>query len=377
MATVRVNNLPLATSIDLDDRLYFTDISDESVDPAGRVKQIEVEDAVITPSGTQNISNKSFEDSTTTFHDNADTTKKMRFEASGVTAGQTRVLTSPDYNGTIATLAGTETLTNKTLTSPTVNTPVVNGGTFDSPELTDPVIMGWDGWQDADESWAYASWTAGTRIGTITVPTDATTKYSAGMRIRISQSTGGTKYGIVHKVEATTLTVFFPSGVTLNNEAISSPHYSTQKAPYGFSLLATDWMLSFGDTTARTQGSPVTNTWYNVGTSLLAVGIGLYDVRYSVVGGSQNSSAATDLSFETTLSTANNSVSDNTWTRRWSYRGASAARFGIFSMEASGRINVTTASTYYLNIRATDTSGTLYYNNANSQLRIEFVSAYL
>lgn len=42
-------------------------------------------------------------------------TKKVRLSAASVTAGQTRVLTAPDYNGTIATLAGAETLTNKKL----------------------------------------------------------------------------------------------------------------------------------------------------------------------------------------------------------------------------------------------------------------------
>lgn len=59
---------------------------------------------------------------TMTFADPADLTKRVRLDAGGVTAGQTRVLASPDYNGTIATLAGTETLTNKTLASPAFTT---------------------------------------------------------------------------------------------------------------------------------------------------------------------------------------------------------------------------------------------------------------
>lgn len=50
--------------------------------------------------------------------DDGDRTKRVRFQASGVTTGTTRTLTVPDYDGTIATRAGTETLSNKTLASP-------------------------------------------------------------------------------------------------------------------------------------------------------------------------------------------------------------------------------------------------------------------
>lgn len=51
----------------------------------------------------------------------ADGTKKLRFEVDGFTTATTRVLTAPDYDGTIATLAGTEALTSKTLTAPVLN----------------------------------------------------------------------------------------------------------------------------------------------------------------------------------------------------------------------------------------------------------------
>jgi hypothetical protein len=44
-------------------------------------------------------------DATTTIQDNTDPTKQFRFEASGITAGATRVLTVPDADGTIVTTA--------------------------------------------------------------------------------------------------------------------------------------------------------------------------------------------------------------------------------------------------------------------------------
>jgi len=46
--------------------------------------------------------------------DDGDATKLGAFQLSGVTPGNTRTLTWPDFDGTLATLAGTETLTNKT-----------------------------------------------------------------------------------------------------------------------------------------------------------------------------------------------------------------------------------------------------------------------
>jgi hypothetical protein len=47
--------------------------------------------------------------------DNADSTRKFRFEASGITAGATRVLTVPDANMTLVGADTVQTLTNKTI----------------------------------------------------------------------------------------------------------------------------------------------------------------------------------------------------------------------------------------------------------------------
>jgi len=60
-------------------------------------------------------------DSTFTITDNSDNTKKVKFQASGVTTGTTRTLTVPDSNTTIVGTDNVQTITNKVI-SPASNT---------------------------------------------------------------------------------------------------------------------------------------------------------------------------------------------------------------------------------------------------------------
>jgi len=83
-----------------------------------------------------------------------------------------------------------------------------------------------DGWVGANESWTYASST------TITVPSDATTKYDVGDYIKLTQSST-VKYFVVTGVAATVLTVSGLSGVTVANAAITLPAYSKTRTPHG------------------------------------------------------------------------------------------------------------------------------------------------
>lgn len=84
----------------------------------------------------------------------------------------------------------------------------------------------WDGWISVTDSWAYASAT------TITVPSDATAKYSVGDKIKFTQTS--TKYFYIVAVSATTLTVTGGADYTVANAAISGIYYSKAATPLGF-----------------------------------------------------------------------------------------------------------------------------------------------
>jgi hypothetical protein len=94
------------------------------------------------------------------------------------------------------------------------------------------------GWQQVPNSqaasWAFSSFNSATRIGVFTVPTDATTRYSPGQKVRVYQATGGWKYGFIVAVTSTTVSVFFNLSITLNNEAVLLPAISYHHVPAGY-----------------------------------------------------------------------------------------------------------------------------------------------
>lgn len=79
-----------------------------------------------------------------TIQDNADTAKQARFEASGITSGQTRTYTLFDANDTLACATCTQTLSGKTLTTPTiasfVNATHTHTTTAGGGQLTDAAL---------------------------------------------------------------------------------------------------------------------------------------------------------------------------------------------------------------------------------------------
>jgi len=167
-----------------------------------------------------------------------------------------------------------------------------------------------DGWIPSGETWTYASADAPTYA--FTISGDKTSKYSAGMRIKLTDST--VKYFIITKVSYsspnTTVTVYGGTDYTLSGGVISNPYYSMVKAPAGFPLNPAKWTVTVTDSTVRTQTSPTNNTYYNIGGSYcqLSLPIGAWYLGYVVflVGGLA-SGAGFD-TMHTALSTASNSA---------------------------------------------------------------------
>jgi hypothetical protein len=268
---------------------------------------------------------------------------------------------------TVALLAATQSLTNKSLDS--TNT------------LTNVTMRSMPGWIDANESWTYSSYDATNKTGVITVPTDATTKYSAGMRVRFTNN-AATQYGIITKVTSTTLTVYFGTDYSLTNSAITVPYYATTAAPFGFPLDPAKWTVKTTLSGDYVKTSPTATTWYGdtgltpTGPSI-SVPIGCFFLSHQQIAFYGQKATATSIDAYMTLSTANNSESDTELTAYNKLTGASATLLVQNSVSMRKAVTLTSATTYYLNVKtATATAGQIGTGGSLNG-RIEAVCAYL
>lgn len=96
----------------------------------------------------------------------------------------------------------------------------------------DTGIMGADGWMDVQELWRYSS--ASGNAYTLTVPSDATLKYSIGDRVKLTQDNITTSYFYITAVTSSSLTLNGGSAYSITNKSINEAHYSKISSPLGF-----------------------------------------------------------------------------------------------------------------------------------------------
>lgn len=210
-----------------------------------------------------------------------------------------------------------------------------------------------NGWITLGLTMTYAS--ADSPTFTATVPGDVTGVLSAGMKLKLTQTT--VKYFIITAAPSyasgtglTTLTLYGGTDYTLDDATISNVYYSAMKAPYGFPLDPTKWRVYFSSSSNITQGSPAANYWYHkIGAPVVTLPIGIWSVTYSAMiyvhGGGD---------CQITLSTSDSSESDLTMTSAVLV-GSSTA--GVMAPATKSRnITVTTKTPYYLLMRSS-TSG--------------------
>jgi hypothetical protein len=202
---------------------------------------------------------------------------------------------------------------------------------------------------------------------------DLTGSISLGMRLRISQSTGGTKYFIVVAITNSTITIYGGTDYTLNNEAISDPVFSSDKVPFGFTLDPNKWSVIFTDTSDRNQSSPTANTWYNPGSLSLVVPIGAWNLSYKAVPQMNITNANIDMYI--TLSTANNSESDSEFTQ-YQVFGSLAGFMGVPAF-ASKPVTLASKTTYYINVKTAAAASLIGVDGGEAKTVIRAVCAYL
>jgi hypothetical protein len=210
---------------------------------------------------------------------------------------------------------------------------------------------------------------------------DMTGLIGLGHKIKITQTT--TKYFIVTKVGAysggaTVITCYGGTDYTLvatATTAITNPFYSTVKAPFGFPLTQSKWTVEVTDSTTRSQATPTGGTWYNINNTSISVPIGVWNHITSVLA-TTDKAAAGNLDVYCTLSTANNSASDASSTRKIAVRATSV--YLESSLILASTISVTSKTTYYLNTKTdANTVANIYNNNTAQNLSIKLICAYL
>jgi len=184
-------------------------------------------------------------------------------------------------------------------------------------------------------------------------------------------------YGIIQSVTFstnTTVVVQVPEGCTIpTSGGVSAVSYSTQKAPYGFPAQRGKWVIESITKALGTQSSPTVNVWYNINSEQLNVPIGSWRLYY--LGDAQANSASSSVTYQMTLSTANNSESNSKLTGTLNMATHTNSETGFYREDY---IDTSSATPYYLNTRQTaGTSVTLYNTGTGSALCIEAENAYL
>ncbi len=242
-----------------------------------------------------------------------------------------------------------------------------------------------DGWNDASETWEFVS--VDDPTGIFRVNADVTGKYSAGMRIKMTNG-GNVIYGIItvvnaygadesgytyikflHQIDPTDSLALY----LMANSAITANYYSTQKAPYGFPLEPNKWSIIVIDSTQRTESSPKLDTWYNTGSLSITIPIGCWNVDYQVIARATVGSA-TNVSVNTTLSTSNNSESDTNF-RTYTTTYTTVVNCTVYKGK---NLTLTSKTPYYLLIRTGTANVTsIEFRNSDGDMIIRAICSYL
>lgn len=246
------------------------------------------------------------------------------------------------------------------------------------------------GWLPLNATLTYASADDPTIVLTSSV--DCSTWLSVGNKMRWVNG-GNTIYAIITAISGTTITCLqeiAPTSATSGggtaarvataNSAITVPVFSYHRSPYGFPMDSRKWTIELRDTTQRTQATPVSGTWYNLGSLSIFIPIGSWSVEYSL-GMNVLGAATSEFSMSATLSSANNSESDSDFSAKlyWFHNAVAAnSDEGVVSVMKRKNIILASKTQYFLNAKTSVTSASsIRFDNAVTPLIVRAINNYL
>ena len=243
----------------------------------------------------------------------------------------------------------TTTLTNKTLSSPLFT------GTI-------------DGWIDAGETWTYAS--ADDPTYTFTISGDKTSKYSVGMKIKLTQTT--VKYFIITAISYsspnTTVTVYGGTDYDLANATISANYYSMVKSPQGFPMSPAKWSVTTTITSNVSQTSVANGATVYITGLTISVPIGVWDIRFTTYNlGMESLSVTASPIYQIALSTSNYSIANAVFRalRQFNITTSSGTQQLYFGENLYGRAEYASKTALYVVVNNIRGSGTASNNTIN------------
>lgn len=227
-----------------------------------------------------------------------------------------------------------------------------HGVTIDGFAVKDSAPKNWDGWITPDETWTYAS------ASTFTVAGDQTAKYTAGTRLKFTQTT--VKYAVVISsayTSSTLVTIAVNTDYTIANAAITDNYYSYAANPQGYPN-------SFAYTTTVTcpSGTAPTYTTNTGRFSIVGNRVSGSTVLSNSSGGTAGASA-NPIIVTTPTTVANSSTGQYTIGHGKSYE--LGGTMGMFSATYASATTAYLASYNFTNVLGDDQSSASRYIHIN------------
>lgn len=146
----------------------------------------------------------------------------------------------------------------------------------------------------------------------------------------------------------TTLVVQVPEGCSIpTSGGVTTVSYSSNEVPFGFPKADSKWNVTAIFKTDQTQNSPVSGTWYNVGSPQLNLPIGNWDLGYTgTFYGTKG--ATTIMTLYASLSTSNSAESEPLLTSASQVEGASGQMTVCQTFNRSFTVAPVAATPYYI-----------------------------